>query len=170
MKANVLYKSFLSVLIISIVATSCNNAPVKEKSIEHNDQNKKQILNKPPSSFQDTLKINEASAIFYHPDSLQLLKIKEITDERIYEGQMHEFYSMMRNARLVLKKDWPRIRIIEAKNIRYLLFISKGTEPVLIDLNKKNDPYGLFLFIPGKEPHYADMMNIDTELPVYFSK
>jgi hypothetical protein len=164
------YPPIIWYLLLVIFISSCSNAPKKEKAIEHKDENKKQTLNKPTSTSQDTLKITVASAVFYHPDSLQLQKIKEITDERIYEGQMHEFFFQMRNARIVLTKNWKKIKIIEAKNTRYLLFIMKGLKHVIIDLNEKNDPYGLFLFTPDKEPHFADMMNIDTELPFYFSK
>ena len=170
MKKDILYRSLISLLIFSLLTSSCSNSQVKEKKNKGEVEINNQILTKPPSNYQDTLKIENESAIFYHPDSLQLQKIKKITDKRIFEGQTHEYLFQMRNARIVLKKSWPGIKIIEAKNIRYLKFIRKETNPVVIDLNEKNDMYGLFLFHPGKEPHYADMMNIDTELPFYFLK
>ena len=59
-------------------------------------------------------------------------------------------------------------QIVEAKNIRFLLFHGKDNDSTYIDLNTKNDSHGLILFQPGKKPHFADMMNIDTELGYYF--
>lgn len=129
----------------------------------------KPVLSKPPAYYRDTLKIDVKAAVFYRPDSLQLQKIKEITEERIFESQMHEYFFQMRNARIVLKKNWPSIHIVEAKNVRYLLFKKWNNMSVCVDLDKK-DPYGLFLFDNKKDPHFTDMMNIDSELPFYFSK
>jgi len=170
MKKDIIYKFLFCLLAFLIFTTSCSNSPVEEKTPVSKDEMNKRVLTKPQSNYQDTMKIEYASAVFYHPDSLQLQKIKEITDERIFDGQMHEYFFQMRNARIVLKKDWPGVKIIEGKNIRFLKFIRKERDPVIIDLDTKNDTYGLFLFQPRKEPHFADMMNIDTELPFYFSK
>jgi hypothetical protein len=39
-----------------------------------------------------------------------------------------------------------------------------------IDLDKYAETYGLFLFDGKKSPKLVDMMNIDTELYVYFKK
>ncbi len=128
----------------------------------------KNVPSKPPATYQDTLKIDLIAAVFYSPDTLQLQKIKDITEEKVFESQMHEYFYQMRNARMVLKKNWPGINIIEAKNVRYLLFKKSNTDIVCVDLNK-NDPYGLFLFNGSKDPHPADMMNIDSELPFYFT-
>ena len=61
-------------------------------------------------------------------------------------------------------------KVIEAKNIRYLLFKKAGNESTLVDLDSRGDPYGLFLFDPRKEPALVDMMNIEGELPSYFHK
>ena len=83
---------------------------------------------------------------------------------------MHESFYQMRNSRIVLNRDWPAVKIIEIKNARYLLFKKSNSENLFIDLNTKNDPYGLFLFDRIKDPHFTDMTNIDTELYRYFSK
>ena len=57
------------------------------------------------------------AAVFYHPDSFQLLKIKEHADPMHYDGSMHEYFFQMRNARIVIKKTWPALIIIEAKKV-----------------------------------------------------
>jgi hypothetical protein len=76
----------------------------------------------------------------------------------------------MRNARMVINKGWPDIKIIETKNVRYLLFKKNNNDARCIDLDAKGDPYGLFLFDRKHDPVLADMMNIDNELSQYFFK
>lgn len=153
-----------------IVMISCSNPAVNEKPIKDNPAVKKQVHSKPPANFQDTLTIDSPSAVFYHPDSLQLLNIKATTDEGIFEATMHEYFYQMRNARIELTKNWPQLKIIEAKNIRVLRFKKKNKQEVFIDLNTKGDPYGLFLFDMEKDPQLADMMNIDTQVYFYLKK
>ena len=118
----------------------------------------------------DTMLIDFPAAVFYHPDSLQLKKIKELTDSAIFDATMHEYFFQMRNARMSIKRDWPWLKIVEAKNVRFILFHAKDDDSTYLDLNSRNDPDGLILFYPGKKPHHADMMNIDTELGFYFKK
>ena len=154
---------------VLLLTASCSSNPVRDKEKKASPSSH-QALTKPPSNFQDTMQIGFPAAVFYVPDSLQLEKIKELTDSVIFEATMHEYYFQMRNARMSIKRDWPRLKIVEAKNIRFLLFKGKDIDSTYIDLNTKNDSHGLFLFQPGQKPHYADMMNIDTELGYYFKK
>ena len=154
---------------VLLLTASCSSNPVRDKEKKASPSSH-QVLTKPPSNFQDTMLIDFPAAVFYLPDSLQLEKIKELTDSSIFEAAMHEYFFQMRNARMSIKRDWPRLKIVEAKNIRFLLFKGRDNDSTYIDLNTKNDSHGLFLFQPGKKPHYADMMNIDTELGFYFKK
>lgn len=127
-------------------------------------------LKKPASSFADTLIITSASALFYNPDSVQLIKIRDINKKPVYESLTHECFYQMRNARMVLKKYWPNIQVIESSKARYLLFMKDDGGKTIIDLNTKNDICGIFLFDRHKDPVLIDMMNIDTELGYYFKK
>lgn len=123
---------------------------------------------KPASSFNDTLTIKEISAVFFNPDSLQLEKIKTITEKNHYETDVHNCFYLMRNARRVIKQYYPQVHIIEVSKIRYLLFEKADKSKIFIDLNKKNDMCGIFLFNRNKVPELIDMMNIDTSLWFYF--
>ena len=97
---------FLSyILVISFY--SCTNSTVKEKEEKPAAGINKNVPSKPPATYQDTLKIDLIAAVFYSPDTLQLQKIKDITEEKVFESQMHEYFYQMRNARMVLKKNWP---------------------------------------------------------------
>ena len=164
MKLSALY----IVSVLSLTA-SCSSNLLQDKEKKASPSTH-QLLTKPPSNFNDTMQIDSRVAVFYLPDSLQLGKIKELTDSSIFEAAMHEYFFQMRNARMSMKRDWSLLKIVEAKNIRFLLFKGKDNDSTYIDLNTKNDSHGLFLFQPGKKPHYADMMNIDTELGYYFKK
>ena len=168
----IIRKSGIFFLVASLL-TGCTD---RDSSKKNNSGQQKAIsptpaqYKKPPASFDDTLVINDISAVFYTPDSLQLDKIKAISKKESYETEVHNCFYLMRNARIVLKKYWPKIHIIETKTNRYLLFIMKDKNKTCIDLNSHGDMCGIFLFDAKKEPELADMMNIDTALGFYFDK
>ena len=155
---------YLIAIIVGISCTDGKNQKEETTTITPN------IKTKPPGNFSDTLKITETAAVFYYPDSLQLEKIKSVTDTNVFNSSMHEYFYQMRNARIVLKKWLPDIKIVEARNIRYLLFIHSDNKTDCIDLDSKNDAYGLILFNRQKPPLISDMPNIESEAGLYFSK
>ena len=157
----------VSVLSITVSCSSNSSHDGKEKN---STSPKQQVHTKPPSTFPDTMQIDFPAAVFYHPDSLQLEKIKALTDPAIFDATMHEYFFQMKNSRMSINRDWPRLKIVEAKNFRFILFQGKSNDSTYLDLNTRNDSHGLILFHPGKKPHFADMMNIDTELGYYFKK
>ena len=128
------------------------------------------IIKKPASSFGDTLIINRVSAVFYTPDSPQMIKIKAVNEKATFEMIEHDCYYQMRNARMVLKQYWPQVNIVEVSKARYLRFVKNDKSNVFIDLNDKNDICGVFLFDKKKNPVLIDMPNVDTELGFYFKK
>jgi len=164
-------KNFVKLcLAATLLSAACNSAGKKSDAESEVGKTVPVIKSKPPSNYPDTLLIEEKAAVFFYPDSIQLKKIEEITDKTVFESTTHESFYQMRNSKIVLAKDWPSVKIIEAKNTRYLLFRKSNADTVVIDLDTKNDAYGLFLFDDIKDPRFADMMNIDTELFRYFSK
>lgn len=163
------YRLLIAFCITSFLICSCSN-PSQEVSTTPGPAPVDNSQKKPPSSFKDTLLIMEPSAVFYHPDSIQLEKIKAVIDPTIFEGSMHEYFFQMRNARMVLKKHWPGIRIVEAMNTRWLGFIRAGKDTSYVDLDTQNEPYGIYLFDGLNTSLHIDMTNIDTELGFYFKK
>ncbi len=165
--------SLITAFIILLLFFACSNSQTSRKNNQQ-EQKKSEIARviykKPASSFSDTLIIQSRSAVFYNPDSLQLQKIKAITENRVYESDVHDCFYQMRNARMVLKKYWPQIHIIETSKTRYLLFIKSDKSKTCIDLDTKGDMCGIFLFDREQDPGLCDMMNIDTALGFYFSK
>jgi hypothetical protein len=127
-------------------------------------------LKKPPSSYADTMIISGESAVFYTPDSIQLTKIKAVNKEMIYESLMHDCYFQMRNARLVIRRDRPEVKITEVSKVRWLVFMMNNKSKRLIDLDTINDICGIYLFDGNKEPELIDMTNVETDLGFYFQK
>ncbi len=157
-------------LLSFVLYVSCSNPPQNHATDSREKDIKETKNRKPPSSFSDTIIIDFPAAVLYNPDSLQIEKLKAITNRMVYESTMHDCFYLMKNSRFVLKKYYPHIKIIEVKNARYLLFKKAGGEKEYIDLNSKNDPCGIFIFDTKKATHIVDMANIDTELGFYFSK
>ncbi len=159
----------VSVLVWQLFTTSaCNNNDYKKTEIKPvNAELNKNYKPKPPATYSDTLIINFPAAVFYHPDSLQLLKIKAQTDSMVFDGNMHDFFYQMRNARMVIQKTWPALKITEAKNCRYILFIKKDNSTECVDLDTKTDACGLLIFNQKKPALTVDMMNVETEVSFY---
>jgi hypothetical protein len=156
------------VMMLLLLITGCReqskNIPGEEKKVAH----KPALLKKPPSSFNDTLVINQKSAVFYSPDSLQMEKIEAINEKNVMAQIRHDCHYQMQYAHSSLSSDWPRVKVIEASRVRYLEFVKSDRTKTLIDLNEKNDICGLFLFDGKKEPILVDMPNVDTILGSYF--
>ena len=165
---NMLY-SLLWVLFLSYLV-SCSESKRKNNTTPTITAKQDTIKRKPPSSFSDTIIIDYPAAVFYNQDSLQLEKIKAITDTMIFDSNMHDCFYQMKFSRNELQQKWPSIKIVEIQNVRFILFKLKGGNNVCIDLNSQNDPCGIFLFDGYKKPRLADMPNIDSELGFYFSK
>ena len=156
---------FTYIICVAVISGACHhNDKVR---VQQNDSLKVTHPFKAPGTFQDTLMIDSPSAVFYYPDSVQLLKIKMQTDPVAYEGLEHEYFFQMRNAHIVIKKTWPALKIIDSKHYRYLLFIKTNGEKECIDLDKNNEAYGLFVFDSKKPPVMIDMSNVETGISFY---
>ena len=162
--------SVITLCFLIVFFDSCSEGQKKNIPADNAAEQKKTIKTKPPSSFSDTIMIGFPSVVFYNPDSLQLEKIKAISAKNEFETEIHNCFYLMRNARIELKKYWPKIPIIETSVNRYLLFVKKDKTKTCIDRDSKGDMCGIFLFDGKKEPELADMMNIDTALGFYFEK
>lgn len=162
------FRIFLCYLLI-LPGLSCSDTPPKTNLTQSKIEDKDSAKNKPPGSFSDTIIIHPLSAVFYTPDSLQLEKIKAISDTMIFESTIHDCFYQMRNSRMLLKQYYPRIKIIDVKNARYLLFVKTDGQNECIDLNTKNDPCGILIFDGHKKARLVDMTNIESELGLYFS-
>ena len=125
---------------------------------------------KPHSTYPDTLMINHPAAVFYRPDSIQLAKIKAVSDPMYYEASLHEYFYQMLTARNIFKKTWPWLTIIESDKYRVLMFIRKNNSREYIDLDTMYDTHGLFVFDGKKSPILIDMTNVETQVSFYLKE
>ena len=166
-------RSFITSVLIIVTLLPCAMSSCADAAEMDAPAAKSEVVpqrTKPPSSFQDTLFVKNRSAIFYEPDSLQLLKIRELTSNNVYESSMHEYEYQFRNAKNLLNLYWKDVKILEAKKIRYLHFVLSGGKTQTIDLDKFNDAFGLFVFDPSKPPRPIEMTNAGSLIPDYFER
>ncbi|MBK8483568.1 MAG: hypothetical protein IPL31_04255 [Saprospiraceae bacterium] len=149
---------------------TCNSPQKSEVHIAKSSDKQNVNLHKPPSTFQDSLIINTAAAVFYLPDTIQLKKIKSITNPQIFDGSMHEYILQQRNAHTELKNKLPNLKLIDSENNRYLVFTNPSKNQYIIDLDQYDDAYGMFIYDIGKAPIFVDMTNLETTLYPYFNK
>lgn len=162
-----LQTSFWFMLTILFISCSDNS----KRHPQPNSHTVKTLYqNKPAATNSDTLIINSIAAVFYGPDSLQLQKISSIAEPVVFESKMHEYEYLAKTAKSIIIKKFPLIQIIEAKSVRYLLFIELDKKVSCIDLDRNYDPYGLYVFDHRKAPQLVDMSNTETDLGFYFSK
>lgn len=162
-------KQFVTIMqacFVLLISCTMNGNEKKRNTI--NVVNTKPNSTKPGSSFSDTLFIRQPSALFFYPDSLQDSKIKNFTEPAIYHSSVHEMYYQMRNARIVIKKTYPVLKIVEAEKYRYILIQKKSGQKQCLDLNQYNDARGLFVVDLIQDAKLVDMTNIETELYYYF--
>ena len=159
-----------SLLLVLIVCCKGKHRGNNSSNVDSLKTKSTKIINKPGASFSDSIYIKEATVIFYYPDSLQDSRIKAITEPAIYNSTLHEMFYQMRNAKIVIEKIYPKLKVIEVANSRFLLIQKKDGGKQIIDLNKYNDARGLILCNGIKEPQLADMTNIESELYRYFKE
>ncbi len=154
-------------LVFFIVQSGCKCKPHKIKN--HTNEHLKPFR-KPGSTAQDSFHINNRSVVIFYPDSLQLENTRSVMDSSVFDGTMHEYYYQIRNAKNVLRTYWPALQSFELKNYRYLVFHNMDSISITIDLDEKNDLFGMFLYMHEKPPQLIDMTNIETALSNYFTK
>jgi hypothetical protein len=157
----------MTISLIIIAGSSCSGSPQQETGVQSKTGNKNKH-HKPKSSFTDTVKILSPAAVFYTPDTLQLEKIKAITDSAVFESTVHDCFYQARNSRMVLKKYYPGIPVTEVKNARYLQWVYADGKQEYFDLDRQDDPCGMIIFDGRQMPRVVDMMNVETELGFYF--
>lgn len=160
---------FCFIYSLLFLLAACNSGQSGTGKPE-SDKGRPRHVNKPKANFQDTMAIQNPSAIFYYPDSLQLAKIKDSIDSNVYKGLMHSYFYQLRNAHIVIKKRWSELKIIDAKDVRYLKFYDRSGKFEWVDLDRKNDMYGLILSNLKKPPVEVDMTNLETQISFYLKE
>lgn len=161
------FSMFLKILI-PIVLISCIDPANGNKKVVKDEMLQKSF-SRPATGFSDTLRIYNASVVIYSLDSNQLSSMKAVTNPGVFDAMAHEFFYLLKNARVVIQRNHPKIELVEAKDVRFILFKTEKIDSC-IDLDTRTEPYGLFAFNMVSEPKHVDLANVDTELYFYFFK
>jgi hypothetical protein len=114
----------------------------------------------------DTLTIDKKAAVYYQPDSLQMEKrMKRVGESDFREGMDDYIYYINISTEYLEKQG---LRIIDAKNKKYLRFVMTDKKEKLIKLDTLEELWGIYLFDPKKKPHYADIIEIEEDYKKYF--
>lgn len=156
--------------ILIVIVLLCQCTQKKDGKVAIVNHTRPGFIEKPHSTNQDTLTIKIPGAVFFGPDSLQLKMVKDLLDTSAFNAMMHDYFYESRFARKEIGQSWPELVLANANNYRYLLFIKRDETRKCIDLDKKNDLYGVILFDGKKDPVLADMPNIKTVAGFYFNR
>ena len=116
----------------------------------------------------DTLTIAKTAAVFYQPDSLQIQKrMKQVGETDFRIGMDDYIYSVNTSVEFLQKQGLP---VLDAKNRKYLKFVSADKKFQLIKLDTLQELWGMYLFDPDKKPHYADITGIEEDYKTYYSR
>lgn len=130
------------------------------------DSIKTRIVAETSSLSGDTLTIDRKAAVFYQPDSLQIEKrMKQVGEAEFRMGMDDYIYSLNTSVEYLQKQGLP---VLDAKNRKYLKFVSAGKKLQLIKLDTLQELWGMYLFDPGKKPRYADIIDIEEDYKTYY--
>ena len=162
------YTDSILYLFVVCFLIGCNQ-PIKQDK-PGKQQEVQPAKTKPGATGTDSLEVTVPSVVLFEPDPVQLQKIKTITEEGVFKSMVHESEFQFYTVRMYIKKNRPDLQVLSAKNARYIVFVRTGGDREIVDLDKMADAWGMYVFDPKKDPQWADMMNVDTEIPRYFSK
>lgn len=164
-------------LLFSLTISSCaaNDQKQETKSetrissvdtTQHVDMSQKQFVTKKLPSDSDTLTIDTKSAVFYQPDNIQIeRRMKETGEENFRAGADDYIYYVNTSADYLEKQG---LSVIDAKNKKYLKFIMADKKVQLVKLDTLSELWGMYLFVPTKTPHFADITVIEDDYKNYF--
>jgi hypothetical protein len=159
--------NYIPILVFILFSNSCTNNLQNKEVLPTETDSVRIIQGKPSSSFKDTITIDFPAAVFFNTDKVQSEKYIERNGKKVFDSIQHDCFYQMKYSRDVLKKYYPKMKVTEVINSRYLRFITANSGYNIIDLNNY-DLCGLFISDGQKDPIVVDMTNVETQLGFYF--
>lgn len=165
--------ALITFIVLSFI--SCNEKDkksLKESNNQNSIQKKIELLNVKMSkskilvkSNNDTLVIENRSAVIYEPTDIRINKLKKEGGEEDFYTAADDylFYLNQSNKYLESKK----IKIVMTKSNKVLKFISIDKSVTIIKLDLESEIWGIYLFDPKQKPKKIDMMDITEEYKEY---
>jgi hypothetical protein len=149
-------------LMSAIFFISCSNDK-EHKSPNTESREPPSIFHKPND--KDTILIDQESAVFYSPDTIQIEQRKaEVGEENFYIGADDYLWYLHESQQYLEKVNFPTI-FVEGKKI---LKFKSPNKTTLIRLDSLRELWGVYLFKPGKAPYFADIVSMEQEFEKYF--
>ncbi|HET7897700.1 MAG TPA: hypothetical protein VFL47_08520, partial [Flavisolibacter sp.] len=146
--------------------TKSDTFPSSADTTQKVDTPKAQVAPQLPPLDRDTLTIDRKAAVFYQPDSLQMEKrMKQVGEADFRAGADDYIFYVNRSAEYLEKHGLP---VLDAKNKKYLKFVSVDKQTQVIKLDSLEELWGMYLFEPKKKPYAADMTVIEDEYKKYY--
>jgi hypothetical protein len=146
----------------SLIESNNQNGIQKKVELQNVKISKSNILVK---SKNDTLVIENTSAIIYEPTDERINKLKkEVGEEDFYiAADDYLFYLNESNKYLESQK----IQIVMTKSNKVLKFISADKSVTIIKLDLEKEIWGIYLFDPKQKPKKIDMTATADEFKEY---
>jgi hypothetical protein len=149
----------IPILFLLVFGSACHSStsqtrkPVTTFAFAHDTNKSKRA--------DDTLFIDRRCAVLYEPDSLQIKKAKKEWGEDTFYLGADDYLWYMHGAAEYL--DSQKLKIVNAKSEKYLLFRSPAAGITLIKKDTLQELWGVFLFNPSRGIRKADITSIETD-------
>jgi hypothetical protein len=150
-------------MIAMIVTASCRDANQRHPSTSPAPKKKTE----PPTPHSDTLTVQTRAAVFYDPDSSQIIKRKKEIGEQNFQIGLDDYAYYIDESITFLKEN--QIPVLETKDKKFIRFIRSNGDVYIIKKDTLVDLWGIFLFDPSKEPYKADETDMESEYKKYFN-
>jgi hypothetical protein len=163
-KTAIHHMRIILVLMSVIFLTACSGKGGK-KNLQGNDS-MPNTINPKISGNTDTLTIDKKTAVFYQPDSVAMQKWKNEVGEEDFETAADDWSYYMMTSHEYL--DSMKVPIVETADKKFLKFVKTDKTMKLIKLDTLKNFWGVYLFIPAKDPKFADLLSIEDEYKSYY--
>ena len=113
----------------------------------------------------DTLVIENRSAIIYEPTDKRINKLKKEFGEEDFYTSADDYLFYLNESNKYLESQ--KMKIVMTKNDKVLKFILADKSVTTIKLDLEKEIWGIYLFDPKQQPKRIDMTAIDEEYKEY---
>lgn len=154
----------ITILFIIVLLAACKGKTAKKENVVADTISKP--AQTPVIAGSDTLIIDNNAAVYYIPDSARMEKWKKQVGEKDFETVADDWSFYMNEATGYIKTT--RLPLHDASGKKVLKFIKTGGAVTMVGLDTLSNFWGFYLFNPGKEPQFADIVTMDRSYKDYF--
>ncbi|HEY0667867.1 MAG TPA: hypothetical protein VGD22_06800 [Sphingobacteriaceae bacterium] len=162
-------KSRFSILAFSLlILVACNQK--KDNKLSQVKEIKQQAgkVDSSSNAFvqSETLQINEASAVYFHPDSIKLQKLEQTLGDKFFADAEVSMGNLSTSRDYLIRN---KIKVVETE-ARQLTFKKADGTVKTVDLSNSKYTWGLLLFNGIDDPIEVDMAKPEKATDAYMKK